>query len=124
MKLLLDTHVFLWWRLGSSKVRKEAREAIASADVVWISAVSGWEAAIKQSLGKLTLTHAFADMVEASAFMELPLTLRHVDALARLPRVHPDPFDRMLIAQAQAESATLVTHDEQFRAYAVPVIWT
>lgn len=123
MKLLLDTHVVLWWRLDSPRLQRGARDAIATADLVWVSAVSGWEVAIKQGLGKLRLAHPFASMVEASEFGELPVTLRHAEQLATLAPHHTDPFDRMLVAQAQVEGATLVTHDRRLRPYGIPILW-
>jgi PIN domain nuclease of toxin-antitoxin system len=89
---------------------------------VWVSAVSGWEVAIKQALGKLRLTGSFSAMVASGDLEELPLTLRHTDHLATLAPHHTDPFDRMLIAQASVEGLTLVTHDRQFSRYDVPII--
>ena len=123
MKLLLDTHVVLWWRLDSPRLKRRAREAITTADLAWVSAVSGWEVAIKQGLGKLRLTDPFASMVKASEFGELPVTLRHAEQLATLAPHHADPFDRMLVAQAQIEGATLVTHDRRFLPYDIPIVW-
>ena len=96
--------------------------AIASADVVWVSAVSGWEVAIKQALGKLRLRGQFPALVAAGGLSELALSLRHADRLAELPLYHADPFDRMLIAQASVERLTVVTHDRQFERYDVPVL--
>ena len=121
MRLLLDTHVVLWWRLDSARLKRAVRQRIATADVVWVSAASGWEAAIKQGLGKLRLADSFPWMVEDSDFDELPVTLRHAEQVAALPPHHADPFDRMLIAQARVEGATIVTHDTQFERYDVPV---
>ena len=123
MKLLLDTHVVLWWRLDSPRLKGGARDAIATADLVWVSAVSGWEVAIKQGLGKLRLADPFVSMVEASEFGELSVTLRHAEQVATLASHHTDPFDRMLVAQAQVEGATLVTHDQAFRPYGIPIVW-
>jgi PIN domain nuclease of toxin-antitoxin system len=122
VKLLLDTHVVLWWRLDSSRLKRSVRQQIATADVVWVSAASGWEAAIKQGLGKLRLADSFPWMVDDSDFDELPVTLRHAEQVARLPPHHADPFDRMLIAQARVEGATIVTHDPQFERYEVPIV--
>ena len=122
MKLLLDTHVVLWWRLDSSRLSRMVRQRIATADVVWVSAASGWEVAIKQGLGKLRLADSFQWMVEESDFDELPVTLRHAEQLTTLPAHHTDPFDRMLVAQARVEGATIVTHDPQFEHYDVPVV--
>lgn len=122
MTLLLDTHVVLWWRVDSPRLKRPARRLIASAEVAWVSAASAWEVAIKQALGKLQLTDPFSSMVEDSQFDELPVTFRHVAQLARLPHHHGDPFDRMLIAQAKTEGATILTRDPQFEQYDVPVI--
>ena len=123
MTLLLDTHAVLWWRLNSRRLPRRAREAIATADLVWVSAASGWEIAIKRALGKLHLEGSFASMVAESEFQELPVMLRHAEQLSTLPPHHADPFDRMLVAQAQVESLTLVTHDRQFSQYDVPLLW-
>jgi PIN domain nuclease of toxin-antitoxin system len=121
--LLLDTHVVLWWRSGGSRLTSQVRRAIASADVALVSAASGWEIALKLGLGKLRISQPFAWMVEQSGFTELPVAFVHAERLAALPQHHRDPFDRMLIAQAQVEGATLVTHDRQFEPYKVPTLW-
>lgn len=124
MKLLLDTHVAVWWQIDDKRLGKEARRAIATADIVWLSSASAWEAAIKVSKGKLTLREPLGISVIADDFTELPVTLKHADDLERLPKHHNDPFDRILIAQARVEGATIVTHDRAFEPYGVPVIWT
>ena len=80
---------------------------------MYVSAASAWEAAIKLALGRLRLQDPFASLVEGSGFQELPITFSHAEQLLALPRHHADPFDRMLVAQAQVESLTLVTHDDQ-----------
>jgi PIN domain nuclease of toxin-antitoxin system len=124
VRLLLDTHVFLWWRLDSRRLKKDARQAIATADVVWVSAASAWEAAIKQSLGRLVLDDPFAEMVDDSDFSALDVTFAHAARTAQLPAHHTDPFDRMLVAQAVVEGATLVSHDRLLQPYDVPILWT
>jgi PIN domain nuclease of toxin-antitoxin system len=124
MKLLLDTHVVLWWQRDDRRLNREARRAIATADVVWVSAVSGWEASIKAALGKLRLDEPFSILLHADDFTELPVTVRHTEQLAMLPMHHVDPFDRMIAAQSLVERATVVTHDRSFAPYGVPVIWT
>lgn len=124
MRLLLDTHVFLWWCENSRHLQKTTRLAIQEADDVFVSAASAWEVALKVALGKLRIPGPFAAAVAASSFDELPISFAHAAAVSSLPVHHTDPFDRMLAAQARVESLTLVTHDPQLRAYAVPILWT
>ena len=124
MSLLLDTHVLLWWRLDSRRLREDARRHIEGAARVFVSAASGWEVAIKVDKGRLRLKDPFLRLVEASGFQKLPVTLEHAERLIGLPNHHKDPFDRMLVAQAQVEGLTLVSHDRAFEPYGVPVIWT
>jgi len=124
LKLLLDTHVVLWWVQDDRRLGREARDAIARADFVWVSAASGWEVATKVSKRQLRLTEPLQVTVVADGFTELPFALRHAEELQRLPSHHRDPFDRILVAQARVEGATIVTHDRAFEAYGVPVIWT
>ena len=124
MKLILDTHTALWWQADDPRLSDGARRAIATADIVWISSASAWEAAIKVSNGRLRLREPLGVAVLADDFTELAVSLKHADEFERLPRIHGDPFDRMLIAQARVEGATIVTHDRTFEKYGVPVIWT
>ncbi len=127
MKLLLDTHALLWWLLDDPELPRSARRAIERADVVRVSAASIWEVAIKQRLGKLPeLALAVAELpelVRSSGFVPLAIDERHAAAVASLPLHHRDPFDHLLIAQAQIEQLTLVTRDPQFAAYGVDVRW-
>jgi PIN domain nuclease of toxin-antitoxin system len=123
-RLLLDTHVFLWWRADSQKLTRTARTAIAHADVVFVSAATAWEAAIKISLGRLRVPDTIEAGVLDSGFEKLPIGFSHAEAAARLPAHHADPFDRMLVAQAQIEGLTLVTHDKRLSRYEVDVLWT
>lgn len=122
MKLLLDTHIVLWWQGDRARLHERARAAIRAADEVYISTASAWEAEIKRSLGKLSFPQSFADILDFNDFRELPVTLAHAAELGRLPRHHRDPFDRMLIAQASVEGCTLVTADRIFTMYGVPLI--
>jgi PIN domain nuclease of toxin-antitoxin system len=122
--LLLDTHVVLWWQRDDRRLNRAARQAIAKADLVLVSAISAWEVTIKVTLGRLQLTEPFRALLAADDFTELPLTLAHAEALAALPPHHPDPFDRALVAQARVEHATLVSHDRAFAPYGVPMLWT
>jgi PIN domain nuclease of toxin-antitoxin system len=124
VKLLLDTHVALWWQLDDRRLNRAARRAIATADVVWLSAVSGWEVAIKVAQGRLRLREPFRVLIAADDFTQLPITLEHADTLLELPPHHKDPFDRVLVAQAKVEGAMLVSHDRAFAPYGVPMIWT
>ena len=124
MTLLLDTHVILWWQTDDARLGEAAREAIATADLVLVSAVSGWEMAIKAALGRLRIREPFPALLAADDFTELPMTLAHTERLATLAAVHSDPFDRMLIAQALTERATFITHDRKLAPYGMNVIWT
>ncbi len=123
-KLLLDTHVFLWWRENNPLLHRKAKSAIADADIVFVSAASAWEAAIKVSLGRLKLPDTVESGVEESGFEKLPITFSHAEEVAALPLYHHDPFDRLLIAQAAAEGLTLVTHDRKLEPYGIPIFWT
>lgn len=122
--LLLDTHVFLWWREDSRRLKAPARRAIERADVVLVSAATAWEVSIKAALGRLVIPDSVAAGASESGFEELPIRFPHADLAGRLPRHHDDPFDRMLVAQAMLERLVLVTHDERIRPYDVPVLWT
>ena len=124
MKLLLDTHAVLWWQRDDRRLNPDARRAIATADIVWVSAASGWEVTIKMSRGRLRLHEPFHVLIAADDFSELPVTVTHASALADLPPHHADPFERVRVAQARVEGATVVTHDRAFEPYGVPVIWT
>lgn len=119
MRLLLDTHVLLWWLADDRKLRKPAREIIGNPNNdVHVSAASVWEAAIKTALGRLELQ--LDDLEEAitrSGFRPLPIGFRHAVTAGRLPSVHRDPFDRMLIAQASVEELRLISHDRVFERY-------
>ena len=124
MTVLLDTHVILWWQRDDRRLGRAARRAIADAEVVWVSAVSGWEVAIKTGLGRLRLDEPFAALLAADDFTELPLTIAHSSRLAQLPPHHADPFDRMLVAQALTEGAAIVSHDRVLEPYGAPMVWT
>jgi len=124
VRLLLDTHVFLWWRDDSRKLRPPARRAIAEAQLVFVSAATAWEAAIKAALGRLQIPDTIEAGVVDSGFEKLPISFSHAESAAHLPPHHADPFDRMLVAQARAEGLTLVTHDRRLAPYAIEILWT
>lgn len=127
MRLLLDTHALLWWLLDDAELPASARRLIERAEAVRVSAASIWEVAIKQRSGKLPeLALAAAELPELirqSGFLPLPVDERHAAAVASLPLHHRDPFDHLLIAQAQIEQLTLVSRDSQFAAYGVALRW-
>ena len=122
--LLVDTHVLLWWRGDSDRISARAREAIENPDVpLFFSAASIWEIAIKRAQGKLSVPENLLDTMEERGFLELPVVSRHAVRAGALPAHHGDPFDRMIVAQAQTEGLTVVTSDARIAAYDVPVLW-
>jgi PIN domain nuclease of toxin-antitoxin system len=124
VRLLLDTQVFLWWRANDRRLGREARAAIADADLVFVSAATAWEAAIKAALGRLRLPGSVESGVEDSGFDKLPITMAHAERAASLPKHHADPFDRVLVAQSEVEDLVLVTHDRALAPYGRPIVWS
>ncbi|PVC89296.1 PIN domain nuclease [Streptomyces sp. CS090A] len=122
MRLLLDTHVILWWLKDSDELSDQVKDLLDTEPSVHLSAVSAWEIAIKQSLGKLDGPADLAERVRDSQFTALPITAGHGVRAGRLPALHRDPFDRILIAQAQIEGMTIVTRDQRIPQYDVPVM--
>ncbi len=123
MRLLLDSHVFLWWRTADARLPASVVEEVLAADLVFLSAATAWELGLKVALGKLTLPEPVEDGARDSGFVELPVSFRHTRAAAALPPLHRDPFDRMLVAQAQAEGLRIVTHDDAIRRYGVATLF-
>lgn len=121
MKLLLDTHALVWWDSGELPRPVSAR--IERADVVFVSAVTAWEIAIKSGLGRIVAKAPVEAVLEDYGFLELPVQIRHADAVAGLPRHHGDPFDRLLVAQALVEDLVIVSADKLLRKYKAPVVW-
>jgi len=121
VRLLLDTHVLIWWDEGA-RLSDKADGAIRAAQQVYVSSVTGWEIAIKSSLGRLETTRSVVDAARESGFEELPVRLVHTEMLRALPLHHRDPFDRMLVAQARVEGLTLVSRDRALREYDVKVL--
>jgi PIN domain nuclease of toxin-antitoxin system len=121
MRLLLDTHVAVWWLDGDRRLSKATRAAIESAAEAYVSVVSLWEIFIKQDKGRLDLPAGFVNALRDD-FADLPLTVDHVLEGRALPGVHRDPFDRMLVAQAIAEGLTIVTADHALANFQVSVL--
>ncbi|MDP5314252.1 type II toxin-antitoxin system VapC family toxin [Streptomyces poriferorum] len=122
MKLLLDTHVVLWWLDDSAELNDEVKHLLDTEPSVFVSAVTPWEIAVKQSLGKLEGPADLAERVRDSQFLSLPITAGHGVRASRLPGHHRDPFDRILIAQAQTEGMTILTRDKWIPSYDVQVM--
>jgi len=127
MRVLLDTHIFLWWVKDDPRLGSRARSIISDVDnKLLLSAASGWEIAIKSKLGKLEITGdiiAFTyEQIQINAISELPVQMNHTLHVAMLPGLHRDPFDRLLVAQSQLERIPILTGDTQIMAYSVEVI--
>ena len=123
MRLLLDTHIFLWAVAGSPLLKPAARRFIESADEVYVSAASIWEVAIKARLGKIAADpHELTAAIAASGFVELSVSATHAAGVVQLRSHHNDPFDRLLIAQALAEPLKLVTADQVLAEYSDIVV--
>jgi PIN domain nuclease of toxin-antitoxin system len=122
LKLLLDTHILLWWLAAPEDLLPDAHAAIASRrNEAFVSAASVWELSIKQGLGKLALPGDPTAAIEAAGFTLLPISATHGWKAGSLPPHHRDPFDRMLVAQAACEGMVLVTRDADIPRYGVPV---
>ena len=118
MRMLLDTHIFLWYLAASRKLSRPVFNRIEVADAVFVSAASIWEASIKIKQGRLQAsTNDLIAGIASSGFIELPITAKHGALAANLPEYHRDPFDRMLIAQAMSEPLQFLTADELLRQY-------
>ena len=128
MRLLLDTHAFLWWFAGDSQLSKNAQDAIQTEENdVLVSAATVWEIATKHRLGKLPeaeeLVLDLAGYMENQHFTEMPISLQHALRAGSLPGSHGDPFDRMLIAQAISNDLMLVSNETLFDRYGVRRLW-
>jgi len=128
VKLLLDTHAFLWWVLDDPHLSRRARATIGDPrSDVFFSAASAWELAIKAALGRLQMPRPLNDLLPEqlvlNGFDVLPVTLAHALAVAAVPPHHGDPFDRLLVAQAQIEGLSIVSSDRQLSRYGVERIW-
>ena len=128
MRLLLDTHALLWWLDGNVQLSLPAREAIANQQtVVLVSAASAWEIATKVRIGKLPgaihVIEHLAEILDSQDFFHLPVGVDHARRAGLMPGTHRDPFDRMLIAQAQIEGLTLVSNEILFDTFGVARLW-
>jgi PIN domain nuclease of toxin-antitoxin system len=128
VRLLLDTHALIWWLAGDRQLPHRAGDAIGNEDnTVYVSAVSAWEVTTKARLGKLPnavlLAQDFANQIEAEGFLPLAISVEHAERAGNLPGPHKNPFDRMLIAQAQAENLVLVSNEAIFGQYGITRLW-
>ena len=123
MRILLDTHVFIWWDGGDAALSGDLREAIAApTNEIFVSAASVWEIAIKRRRGKIAFAHGIKEAVTRNGFLALPISPDHAEHAGGLPPHHGDPFDRMLVAQAMLEQMTLGTQDAMMRPYGVAML--
>jgi PIN domain nuclease of toxin-antitoxin system len=128
MRLLLDTHALLWWLAGDRQLSRRAMAALRDeTETVFVSAASAWEVSTKHRIGKLPdageLAADFAGVIASQGFTPLDITLDHAQRAGSLPGRHADPFDRMLIAQAQAGRLTLISNERLFDGYGVSRLW-
>lgn len=128
MRMLLDTHTFLWFVLGDPRLTANAKASIEElGNEKLVSPASYWEIAIKISLGKYTLSQPYEEFMERgiieNGFVVLPIELKHTAVLTTLPFHHRDPFDRLIIAQAMVEGIAVVSGDTAFDAYSVTRLW-
>jgi PIN domain nuclease of toxin-antitoxin system len=126
-RVLLDTHALVWWLEAKENLSRKAKEIIEeSATVVFVSAASGWELAIKTQIGKFKpaqLVKGFEKEIEKEGFIELPVSMKHALLAGSLDSAHKDPFDRLLIAQAQVEEVPIVSNDKLFDGFSVRRLW-
>lgn len=128
MRLLLDTHALLWSAVEETMLSRKARSLLESfANDVYVSAASAWEVATKVRIGKLpeaaSFAADFAENIKRMGFLELAITVQHAQRAGQLPGPHRDPFDRILIAQSQAENIPIVSNEQIFDRYGVQRIW-
>jgi PIN domain nuclease of toxin-antitoxin system len=122
VRLLVDTHVVLWWLLDDPTLPADVKDMLDHEPDAFLSAATTWEVAIKQATGKLKGPRNLPEQLRDSGLVELPIKIEHSIVAGRLPRLHNDPFDRMLIAQALHDELTLVTRDAEIQRYKVPVL--
>lgn len=128
MKVLLDTHAYLWWLFDDSRLSATAREIVGNPDnEVFVSAATAWEIATKVRIGRLpsaeVLARDFSGWIARANFLELPIQVRHAQHAGAWPQAHRDPFDRMLAAQSQLEDLPLISTDPLMETFGIAVIW-
>jgi len=128
MKYLLDTHAFLWFVTDDDKLSSNARSIIKNSNnEVYFSAASAWEMSIKVSLGRLTIKEDLEPFIikqlAENNFSTLSITIFHSIYTSKLPEIHKDPFDRMIVAQSKVENLSLISKDKNIKKYKVPVVW-
>lgn len=124
MRYLIDTHIFLWWLNDDEKISPKVYNIIKDPqNTIFLSTASLWEIVIKKNIGKLQFPDVkFPQLLESENFEELPINSRYLDSLNKLEKIHNDPFDRMIIAQAQTENMMILSQDKQILKYKVSVI--
>ena len=126
MKYLLDTHALLWFLYDDPQLSDETKNVICNAEEVYVSIASLWEIAIKKSIGKLEIDYSImeiANVCENNKIKIMPIKPMHLDWIARLPMIHNDPFDRLIISQAKAENLVLISRDSKFSGYNIDLLW-
>ncbi len=128
MKYLLDTHIFLWWNLGTGQLSQQIVDIMSDgSNEIFLSAVSAWEITIKVAKKRLTIPEEperfLPSRMQLHGFQPLPIQIHHAARVHGLPLHHKDPFDRLLIAQSQVESMPLISVDNDIRKYEVEVVW-
>lgn len=123
MNVMLDTHIVLWWLFDSTKLSKKSRSLISdSNNFIFVSVATGWEIAIKKSIGKLIAPDDFSKALQINGFQPISITLEHAELAGSLPHHHDDPFDRMIIAQSKIENLTLLSNDKLFKLYDINLL--
>jgi PIN domain nuclease of toxin-antitoxin system len=122
-RFLLDSHILIWLDTGDARLSPDVLGTLRGGEQRFLSAATAWELGLKQAAGKLRMGTPVGAMLEVFGLLELPITIRHGDHAAGLPLHHRDPFDRLLLAQAQIEGLILVTADKRLAKYGVPILF-
>lgn len=124
MKILIDTHILLWWLMNDPTLASDTRLQIGNPkNTIFVSTATIWEIAIKKTIGKLQMPDNLDKAIEASHFHSLLISIQHAMGTIALPPHHHDPFDRMLVSQSKIEGCTLMTRDGRIGKYDIPIIW-